>query len=144
MADQQKQLQGLTDDFQKLQTGESAGGWPLGMLTRPPELQSVVEARQKLESQQQENKGVQKVPRSLSHRVASHHQEFSTLDDGAKIYKLVGPVLLKQDRSEAVLAVDGRLEFIEKEMCDSCISMVRFSLPQKTGREADRQPSGEQ
>lgn len=36
--------------------------------------------------------------------------------ENANIYKLVGPVLLKQDKTEAVLAVDGRLEFIDKEM----------------------------
>jgi len=29
---------------------------------------------------------------------------------------MVGPVLLKQDKTEAVLAVDGRLEYIENEM----------------------------
>ena len=38
------------------------------------------------------------------------------MKDDANIYKLVGPVLLKQDKTEAVLAVDGRLEFIENEM----------------------------
>jgi prefoldin beta subunit len=38
------------------------------------------------------------------------------LKDDASIYKLVGPVLLKQDKTEAVLAVDGRLDFIDKEM----------------------------
>ena len=43
-------------------------------------------------------------------------QEFANLPSDANIYKLVGPVLLKQERGEAVLAVDGRLEFIEKEM----------------------------
>lgn len=43
-------------------------------------------------------------------------KEFSTLPETSNIYKLVGPVLLKQERGEAVLAVDGRLEFIEKEM----------------------------
>lgn len=43
-------------------------------------------------------------------------QEFENVGDDANIYKLVGPVLLKQDKSEAVLAVSGRLEFIEKEM----------------------------
>lgn len=42
--------------------------------------------------------------------------EFASLDDDANIYKLIGPVLLKQDRSEAIRTVDGRLEFIEKEM----------------------------
>lgn len=59
-------------------------------------------ARDRLETQQQENKGVQK--------------EFAGLASDANIYKLVGPVLLKQDKTEAVLAVDGRLEFIEGEM----------------------------
>lgn len=43
-------------------------------------------------------------------------KEFAGLKDDANVYKLVGPVLLKQDKTEAVLAVDGRLEFIDKEM----------------------------
>jgi hypothetical protein len=29
---------------------------------------------------------------------------------------MVGPVLLKQDRMEAVMAVDARLDFIENDM----------------------------
>lgn len=64
-------------------------------------------ARQKLESQQQENKSVQ--------------TEFSNLDDDANIYKLVGPVLLKQDTTEAKSTVDGRLEYIGQEMYVSMI-----------------------
>ncbi|OCL08418.1 Prefoldin beta-like protein [Glonium stellatum] len=86
MADPQKKLQDLSDEFQKIQS----------------ELQSAVDARQKLESQQQENTSVQK--------------EFAKLDDDANIYKQIGPVLLKQDKTEAVMAVDGRLEFINKEI----------------------------
>lgn len=66
------------------------------------DLEGLVDARQKLESQQQENQGVQ--------------SEFDQLDDESNIYKLVGPVLLKQEKTEAVMAVNGRLEFIEKEM----------------------------
>lgn len=69
---------------------------------RHAELEGLVDARQKLESQQQENKGVQ--------------SEFNQLDDESNIYKLVGPVLLKQEKTEALMAVNGRLEFIEKEM----------------------------
>ncbi|KAJ5891119.1 Prefoldin subunit 6 [Penicillium subrubescens] len=84
--DAQKKLQALSDEFQQLQT----------------ELEGLVDARQKLESQQQENQGVQ--------------SEFAQLDDDSNIYKLVGPVLLKQDKTEAVMAVSGRLEFIEKEI----------------------------
>ncbi|KAA8566525.1 hypothetical protein MFRU_042g00410 [Monilinia fructicola] len=86
MAEQQQRLQALTEEYQKLQT----------------DLQNSISSRQKLESQQQENKGVQK--------------EFSALDSTSNIYKLVGPVLLKQDKTEAVMAVDGRLEFIDKEI----------------------------
>ncbi|EFQ97520.1 hypothetical protein MGYG_00561 [Nannizzia gypsea CBS 118893] len=86
MADAQKQLQALSEEYQKLQT----------------ELDEAIGAREKLEAQQQENTSVQK--------------EFKTLDDDANIYKLVGPVLLKQDKTEAVMAVDGRLDFIEKEI----------------------------
>ena len=43
-------------------------------------------------------------------------QEFDKVQDDANIYKLVGPVLLKRDRTEAVMAVDGRLDYIENEM----------------------------
>jgi chaperonin cofactor prefoldin len=44
------------------------------------------------------------------------YQEFSKLAEDANIYKLVGPVLMKQDRKDATMAVDGRLEYISKEM----------------------------
>ncbi|KAI5291963.1 hypothetical protein KEM52_006717 [Ascosphaera acerosa] len=66
------------------------------------ELAEVVSARERLESQQQENQAVKR--------------EFSTLDDDARIFKLVGPVLLRQETTEAVHAVDARLGFIEKEI----------------------------
>lgn len=52
--------------------------------------------------------------------------EFAQLDDDSNIYKLVGPVLLKQDKTEAVMAVNGRLEFIEKEMWVSRSSFVEL------------------
>ena len=42
--------------------------------------------------------------------------EFAQLDDDSNIYKLIGPVLLKQEKTEATMAVNSRLEFIEKEM----------------------------
>lgn len=86
-SDAQQKLQALSEEYQKLQT----------------DLQTNVQARQQLEAQQQENQSVQK--------------EFASLSDDANIYKLVGPVLLKQEKNEATMAVDGRLEFIGKEMC---------------------------
>lgn len=88
MGDLQKKLRDLSDSFQGLQT----------------ELSTAVDSRQQLESQQQENATVKK--------------EFDLLDDDANIYKQIGPVLLKQDKSEAVMAVNGRLEFIEKQIQD--------------------------
>ncbi|MCJ1442504.1 MAG: hypothetical protein MMC23_003000 [Stictis urceolatum] len=86
MAEDQQKLQRLSEEFQALQG----------------EMQTAISAREKLAAQQQENKGVQK--------------EFKKLEDGATIYKLVGPVLLKQDKVEATMAVDGRLEYIENEI----------------------------
>ncbi|KAG0647055.1 Gim complex subunit 1 [Hyphodiscus hymeniophilus] len=86
MAEQQQRLQALSEEYQKLEG----------------ELQANIQSRQRLESQQQENKAVQK--------------EFASLEDDANIYKLIGPVLLKQEKTEAIMAVDGRLEFIENEI----------------------------
>jgi prefoldin beta subunit len=43
-------------------------------------------------------------------------KEFSTLSATSQIYKAVGPVLLKQDQAEAKATVDGRIEYIEKEI----------------------------
>ncbi|KFZ03670.1 hypothetical protein V502_10760 [Pseudogymnoascus sp. VKM F-4520 (FW-2644)] len=108
MAEAQQRAQVLTEDYQKLQAG-TVPPPPSHLanlkLTPPPELQTIVSARQKLESQQQENKGVKR--------------EFDSLAEEANIYKLVGPVLLKQEKTEAVMAVDGRLEFIDNEIYPS-------------------------
>ena len=38
------------------------------------------------------------------------------MSSDSNIYKLIGPVLLKQDKTDATSAVEGRLEFIEKEI----------------------------
>ncbi|EUC35338.1 hypothetical protein COCCADRAFT_91202 [Bipolaris zeicola 26-R-13] len=87
MAEVQRKLQELSEKYQSLQA----------------DLGTKVEARQKLESQQQENSTVKK--------------EFDILDDDANIYKQIGPVLLKQDKTEAVMAVNGRLDKdIEKQI----------------------------
>ncbi|KZZ92405.1 Prefoldin [Moelleriella libera RCEF 2490] len=86
MAEVQARLQALSEEYQKLQQ----------------ELQETVVSRQKLQSQQQENAGVFK--------------EFEKLGDGEVIYKLVGPVLLKQDKVEAESTVKGRLDFIAGEV----------------------------
>ncbi|KAI9189650.1 Prefoldin subunit 6 [Blastocladiella emersonii ATCC 22665] len=63
---------------------------------------TVVSSRQTLESQLKENELVQK--------------EFELLDDEATVYKLIGPVLVKQEQPEAKANVAKRLEFIRGEI----------------------------
>jgi len=43
-------------------------------------------------------------------------KEFDNLKEDETIYKMVGPVLLKQDKVEAESTVNGRLDFIGNEM----------------------------
>ena len=43
-------------------------------------------------------------------------QEMELLDESAIIYKMVGPVLVKQDPAEAKQTVTKRLDYINKEM----------------------------
>ncbi|KAL7278826.1 hypothetical protein ACG7TL_007843 [Trametes sanguinea] len=82
----QERLQAASAEFQKIQA----------------ELATVVEARQKLEAQQSENELVKK--------------EFAQLTEENTVYKLVGPVLVKQDQVEAKQNVETRLDFIKSEI----------------------------
>ncbi|KAH9486627.1 Prefoldin subunit 6 [Psilocybe cubensis] len=66
------------------------------------ELSRVVEARQRLDAQLSENELVKK--------------EFAVLTPENTIYKLIGPVLVKQDQAEAKSNVDTRLDFIRSEI----------------------------
>ena len=43
-------------------------------------------------------------------------QEFKILDEGAAVYKLVGPILAKQDLKDCKNNVEKRIEWIEKEV----------------------------
>ncbi|KAH9053116.1 prefoldin subunit 6 [Lactarius vividus] len=79
-------LQAASSDYQKLQA----------------DLSNSVEARQRLDAQLSENELVKK--------------EFSTLTPNNIVFKLVGPVLVKQDQAEAKSNVDKRLEFIGGEI----------------------------
>ncbi|ORZ38076.1 Prefoldin [Catenaria anguillulae PL171] len=70
--------------------------------TMNKEYTTLVSNRQTLESQLKENELVQK--------------EFELLDDEATVYKLIGPVLVKQEQPEAKANVKKRLEFIRGEI----------------------------
>ncbi|KAF8912979.1 prefoldin subunit 6 [Gymnopilus junonius] len=82
----QAKLQQASSEFQNLQA----------------DLSKVIEARQRLEAQLSENELVKK--------------EFATLAPENTVYKLIGPVLVKQDQAEAKSNVDTRLDFIRSEI----------------------------
>ncbi|CAK9437586.1 uncharacterized protein LODBEIA_P19640 [Lodderomyces beijingensis] len=65
-------------------------------------INELIQSRSQLETQFQENKIVQ--------------DEFQSLNSESKIYKLVGPILLPQEFTEADLNVKKRIEFIEGEI----------------------------
>ncbi|KIM47894.1 hypothetical protein M413DRAFT_439580 [Hebeloma cylindrosporum] len=66
------------------------------------DLSRVVEARQRLDAQLSENELVKK--------------EFAQLTSGNTVYKLIGPVLVKQDQAEAKSNVNTRLDYIRSEI----------------------------
>ncbi|KAI0063991.1 Prefoldin beta-like protein [Artomyces pyxidatus] len=79
-------LQAASNEYQRLQA----------------DLSNVVEARQRLDAQLSENELVKK--------------EFASLTPNNTIFKLVGPVLVKQDQTEAKNNVNTRLDFIQGEI----------------------------
>lgn len=96
-------LQQASVEFQKLQA----------------ELSKVVEARQRLDAQLSENELVKKVGNDVFHglRILKVHlKEFERLTSENNVYKLIGPVLVKQDQDEAKSNVNTRLDFIKSEM----------------------------
>ncbi|KAJ1953755.1 Prefoldin subunit 6 [Linderina pennispora] len=74
----------------------------MAMQKMQKEYQTLVINRQQLDSQLQENELVDK--------------EFKLMKDDARVYKLTGPVLLLQDKTEAATNVEKRLEFIRSEI----------------------------
>ncbi|GAA5861430.1 hypothetical protein JCM8547_006126 [Rhodosporidiobolus lusitaniae] len=86
MSSLEAKLQAATSVFQKLQNDYA----------------KAVENRQRLDAQKSENEGVKK--------------ELAALTPENKVYKLVGPVMLKQDQTDARSNVDKRLEWIGGEV----------------------------
>lgn len=87
MADQaQEKLQAEVTKYQQLQK----------------DISSSMAARQKLEAQLTENNIV--------------NEELSLLDNSNTVYKLIGPVLVKQDLEEAKSTVNKRLQYINGEI----------------------------
>ncbi|XP_042308202.1 LOW QUALITY PROTEIN: prefoldin subunit 6 [Sceloporus undulatus] len=84
----QKKLQGELEKYQQLQK----------------DISKCMNARQKLEAQLTEQ------------RCERGFQELDFLDSSNSVYKLIGPVLVKQDMDEAKATVGKRREYITGEM----------------------------
>ncbi|CCE63780.1 hypothetical protein TPHA_0F02990 [Tetrapisispora phaffii CBS 4417] len=85
------------------------------------ELEELIIARQKLETQLQENKIV--------------NDEFNDLNEDTPIYKLTGNVMLPIEQFEAKSNVEKRLEFIENEIkrCEENIKTKQDELDKLRG-----------
>lgn len=83
------------------------------------DLQQAVGERQRLETQLQESKIVK--------------LEFDQLEDDAKIFKMIGPVLVPQDKIEADSNVGKRMDFIQKQITsvEDRIKTLQTSLQEK-------------
>eukprot|EP00668_Euglena_longa_P045172 GGOE01060798.1.p1 GENE.GGOE01060798.1~~GGOE01060798.1.p1 ORF type:complete len:134 (-),score=63.94 GGOE01060798.1:190-591(-) len=62
----------------------------------------LVQQRSQMAAQQNENEMVR--------------QELAMMEDAASVYKLIGPVLVQQDKEDATSIVEKRLEYITNEM----------------------------
>ena len=80
------------------------------------QLNALVVPRSKILSQYQENDMVKK--------------ELEILDDDAEVYKLIGPVLVKQEVDDAKKNVDRRLEYLKQEL-----ERINKSSQQLTGKQ---------
>ena len=83
--------------------------------------QKTLAARQTLDSQLNENKLVK--------------EEMDKLEPDAKVYKLIGPALVRQDVTEAQQNVDKRIEYITGELKRHDETMKDLEKKQDEGRE---------
>lgn len=58
-------------------------------------------------------------------------QELDVLEDDAKIYKLVGPVLIPQEPEEAKTTVSTRMSFISKELASAAERVEKLEKQQQ-------------
>lgn len=63
-------------------------------------------------------------------------QELDQLEDGARVFKLVGPVLIPQEPEEAKGTVNTRIEFITKELTAAKANVEKIEKEQQKRRVA--------
>jgi len=116
MADARVQLEAQTQAYQQLQKGACRASPRSRGVSRPADLSRAEQARGQCAQQLSENDLVMQARRALAARRGPEAaQELERLDEEASVYKLVGPVLVKQDLVEARSNVSKRLEFIRNE-----------------------------
>jgi prefoldin beta subunit len=84
------------------------------------ELQTSQENLRHLTAQKSENESVK--------------AEFLKMEPDAVIWKLVGPLLVKQDSSEALSNIEKRMEFIEAELTKAKTTIASFENEFETKR----------
>ena len=120
MSEVQKKLQELSESYQSLQAGEKEQKLHKGVSLMTGRARngcrSTTEARVAAAGEHNCQECATFKSLEVESVAKTTTQEFDILDDDANIYKQIGPVLLKQDKTEALMSVNGRLEFIEKEI----------------------------
>lgn len=83
------------------------------------DMQRVHQLRQQLDAQLNENTNVKEVSTSSCQFAVLDHvssQELDLLDSDARVFKLVGPALMKQDLKDAKDNVNNRIKYINDEL----------------------------
>lgn len=63
-------------------------------------------------------------------------KELDQLEEGSKVYKLIGPVLTPQDADDAKSTVQTRIDFISKELANARTKLEGLEKTQQTKRVA--------
>nr|ACO11283.1 Probable prefoldin subunit 6 [Caligus rogercresseyi] len=79
------------------------------------QFQEELEAMKKIQKLQQKALSDQQTLDSQLNENKLVKEELGILEEGAVVYKLVGPTLLKQDLNESKTNVDKRIDYISKE-----------------------------
>nr|ACO11365.1 Probable prefoldin subunit 6 [Caligus rogercresseyi] len=79
------------------------------------QFQEELEAMKKIQKLQQKALSDQQTLDSQLNENKLVKEELGILEEGAVVYKLVGPSLLKQDLNESKTNVDKRIDYISKE-----------------------------
>lgn len=120
----QGKLEQELKEFQKLQKGKIQYNTLFIYLFISVEYSKAVSNRQQLESQLRENEMVKK--------------EFDLITSDSQIYKLVGPLLMKQEQSEAKANVAKRLDYINGEIGRVDVLLKELSEKQEKKRQQVR------